>query len=747
MSKNHAGETLRGRPFSVRANLKGANFCKATLRGVNFKGLDLSESNFTNADIRGADFTGAILQGANFTGARAGLQKRWIASQFIILMLPLVIFSFAVGVTSWVLAGSSYITLFLGAIFAGVAYQIPFASELYLFIPIIVTLAVNAIVLITIIRQGFTSKAFATITTLMVTTVTVVVTISIAIAVIFIIQYIQNTNIQDKINNPNTFTDGEAVLFSIIISFLFGFVVLIAFTVTIASAVAVTVVFAAATAAVATIAVGFPLRLIDTIITLAIVSSKLDITVLPVCLVVWVGTRIAKQSLEGNEKFAIVSNFAINFATIGGTNFYQADLSRANFTNAVLKNTNFRVANLTQVYWKNAQNLDRSRLGNSYLQNPQIRQLVTTLEAQGQNFDRLDFRGINLQEANLRCASFIDTDLSQANLQGADLFEAKLVQTNLDQANLSNAFLTGAYIEDWGITRKTRLDNVQCKYIYLKLPTKGDRDPNRMPPATQGEFGENDFNIFITSVLDTLDLYHRDNINAGLAITILKGLTEDYPVKFELVGLEKRGDEQFVIRLKVFGQTSHFQLQHEYYTRYEQTLPLYDPKKLISNTDAVVEEIIKTVKENPGTRIENLHNQGIVVTGGSVNMTAKENRFINIDGGNYNELDGGNYNELIEGNYIQGNYYAATQQNLIESAAQIQHLLKQLEQSYPSITTSEQMVIAAKAIEQIENDPTLKQRVINAIKEGGLAAFEKAIDNPAGAFIVGAIKGWQEVET
>jgi len=153
------------------------------------------------------------------------------------------------------------------------------------------------------------------------------------------------------------------------------------------------------------------------------------------------------------------------------------------------------------------------------------------------------------------------------------------------------------------------------------------------------------------------------------------------------------------------------------------------------------------VKENPGTRIENLHNQGIVVTGGSVNMTAKENRFINIDGGNYNELDGGNYNELIEGNYIEGNYYAATQQNLIESAAQIQHLLKQLEQSYPSITTSQQMVIAAKAIEQIENDPTLKQRVINAIKEGGLAAFEKAIDNPAGAFIVGAIKGWQEVET
>jgi hypothetical protein len=40
----------------------------------------------------------------------------------------------------------------------------------------------------------------------------------------------------------------------------------------------------------------------------------------------------------------------------------------------------------------------------------------------------------------------------------------------------------------------------------------------------------------------------------------------------------------------------------------------------------------------------------------------------------------------------------------------------------------------------------MKQKVINAVKEGGLAAFEKAIDNPAGAFVVGAIKGWQEIK-
>ena len=59
---------------------------------------------------------------------------------------------------------------------------------------------------------------------------------------------------------------------------------------------------------------------------------------------------------------------------------------------------------------------------------------------------------------------------------------------------------------------------------------------------------------------------------------------------------------------------------------------------------------------------------------------------------------------------------------------------------------SKKMMVAAEAIKRIENDPTWKQRVINAAKEGGLAALEKALDNPAGAFVTSAIKGWLQAE-
>ncbi len=119
---------------------------------------------------------------------------------------------------------------------------------------------------------------------------------------------------------------------------------------------------------------------------------------------------------------------------------------------------------------------------------------------------------------------------------------------------------------------------------------------------------------------------------------------------------------------------------------------------------------------------------------------------VRTGGGDYRKIDtgGGRYVETRGGTYYER--YNNQPQSLADAAAEIQKLLKQLEQSYPTSTTTEQMVVATKAIERMESDPTLKQRVISAAKEGGLAAFEKALDNPLGALITGAIKGWLETE-
>ncbi len=111
-------------------------------------------------------------------------------------------------------------------------------------------------------------------------------------------------------------------------------------------------------------------------------------------------------------------------------------------------------------------------------------------------------------------------------------------------------------------------------------------------------------------------------------------------------------------------------------------------------------------------------------------------------------INSGNYNERIDGNYVQGNYYASGEkQSLAEVAAEIQQLLKQLEQNFSSNTTIGKMTIATEAIKHIEDDPTLRKRVLSAIKAGGTQALAQFLNHPAASFVVSALEDWQKTKS
>ncbi|MEH2244995.1 COR domain-containing protein [Nostoc sp.] len=76
-------------------------------------------------------------------------------------------------------------------------------------------------------------------------------------------------------------------------------------------------------------------------------------------------------------------------------------------------------------------------------------------------------------------------------------------------------------------------------------------------------------------------------------------------------------------------------------------------------------------------------------------------------------------------------------QNLAQAAKDIKELLNQLSQEY-----SNTAIVGVKAVEEIEQKPKLKARIINALKEAGSEALEKAVDHPAVSIVIAATKGF-----
>ena len=86
-------------------------------------------------------------------------------------------------------------------------------------------------------------------------------------------------------------------------------------------------------------------------------------------------------------------------------------------------------------------------------------------------------------------------------------------------------------------------------------------------------------------------------------------------------------------------------------------------------------------------------------------------------------------------------------QDLTQAAADIQALLEQLEQTYPTNTTTGKMAIATEAIQRIDNDPKLAPRILSALKAGGTSALDSLLDHPAASFAIAALEDWQQTKS
>ncbi|NER29409.1 MAG: pentapeptide repeat-containing protein [Symploca sp. SIO1C4] len=711
------------------------DFRRLSLRGQSFKGKNLEGADFSEADIRGANFTNAYLKSAKFCGAKAGLQQRWVI--FLVII-------------SWLLSALSGIfsiwLAWLAALILNNTY------DTYLSASLLSLIVLGVFLVFTIFKDpyiGFGASGF---------------TGAVAGAIIYSVA--GNNGFIGAVAGASAATGAGASVIAVAVTGAGAGASVIAvagvqaFIIT--GAVAVAVAVAVAKVGVKTV--------VAKVVAIKAIYFTVTVAVVVVVAIALLGAYIGWRGIAGDEKYAWVRPFAIAFAATGGTSFYNANLTDADFTAATLKGTDLRKANLTRTCWRDTKKLDRIRPGDSYLENTKVRELVISKDGENKKFDHLpNLKGINLQGANLVNADFTSSVLKDVTLQGANLTDAiltgasligtnledanlsraKLVQTKLDQANFTGAILTGAYIEDWGITPATILNGVQCEYIYMHLPSKDDPDPCRKPDNKKEVFKDGEFADFIAPLVKTLDLYHTDGVDPRAVAIAFQDLIEKNPeAEIEIISMEKRGKnkDKFLIRAETVKDANHSELSQEYFDKYTYVKALSPEavEQLLAEKDNQIRwfqgQISFAIKK-PNIQAHSYHQQG--------DSNMNENSGINTGGGNYIH---GNYTEntgrdrigTVKGDIINA---AQPKTNLAEAAAEIEQLLKQLENSYPTTTISEQMLVAAEVVKRIESNPNLKKRVVYALKEGGLAAFEKAIDNPIGAFVVGAIKGWQEVET
>jgi uncharacterized protein YjbI with pentapeptide repeats len=651
------------------------------LQGRSFKGQNLTGANFKGADIKGADFTDANLRNANFFQAKAGLQNHWL----LILLITL----FLIGALSLFTAG--VVAVFAGSKLLPASHLI--GQYLILFInPILLT-----IFLIIAIYQGL-NKALITIVFLAVFS---------CITLIYFQYYEAAAAFAGNLLWLFTVGITGAIIFtSVIILTKYYFWVLIG--------------------------AGFIAWVVSTVIPLILGQPYLIVFKVAFSSAIGVSISIyaSQQAIMGMPQLAWLHSIAIAFTTISGTRFSGADLTDADFTGATLKNTDFRKANLTRTRFHNAKKLDQVRSDSTYLEQAKLIKVLVTGQGREQNFDRQDLRGINLQGANLVDASFIGADLSLANLQDTDLSRAKLVQTQLDGTDFTGATLTGAYIEDWGITSDTKFDGVRCEYVYMRLPTKENPDPFRKPDNYKEVFAPGEFGDFIQPIFDTLDLYHNQGVDPRAIAISFKRLAQNHPdAELEIVAMEKRGQDKFLLRAKTAATVDKSELSAEYFDTYNEIkgLPEREIKLLLAEKDNQIrrlENMVMTALERPSfysnIQVEEVdtmtNNPGGFSIGGSVggnvhNVQGDNNRA--VQGDNARAVLGDN-NQVTQQNQVGADATESlTKEDVVKLLAQLETLIKGAE--LPADTKEEVIEDLSAAKKATDKEEPNKQRALERL--------------------------------
>ncbi|WP_198954052.1 pentapeptide repeat-containing protein [Moorena bouillonii] len=468
---------------------------------------------------------------------------------------------------------------------------------------------------------------------------------------------------------------------------------------------------------------------------------------------VLLGVYLGWRALKGDSRDAWIRNIAIAFAATGGTSFYNANLTDADFTGAILEKTDLRKATLTRTCWRNTIKLHRARPGNTILADTAVRELLVSGNGYNTNYSNANLRGANLKGANLNKANLKLADISEAILEDANLEWANLTEAQAIGTDFTHAYFTGACLQAWNIDSRTRLTNVDCQYVFLLENPNPQGNRERRPHDPDRVFQPGDFEKLYNKIINTVQILLRNGVNPeAFRQAFQKIMAENPEITTESIqAIEKKGND-VLLTLEVPEATDKCKVEKQFLQVYEARLEA-DKKiaflegKQEANTREIndLKEIIDGLSNQSSNPVINLTN-----TAKAESDMSDNSRPFNIDNLDIDQSRANNPNNfnVFNDNARQvntTNFTSEQKQSLAEAAAEIQQLLNQLSQTNPTTTNKEKMIVVGEVIDQIETNPTLKAKVINALKAGGVEAFKEAIDHPLVNILMATVEGWTEI--
>jgi uncharacterized protein YjbI with pentapeptide repeats len=430
------------------------------------------------------------------------------------------------------------------------------------------------------------------------------------------------------------------------------------------------------------------------------------------------------DNLKGaNLRKALLGGTDLRKANFSEMDLSGADLSVANLNEAALNGADLSAANLTgaDLYEANLNevNLFKAKLIDAYLH----RANLSGANLSGANFYRSDLSVATLSRANLNEANLTDVDLTFADFREADLSGADLTAAKALGTNFRAAIFTGACIENWNTNYETILDDIFCEYVYMKFDWNKNQRIERRPYSRN--FKPKEFTKLFKIALETVDIVFLDGFEwKAFLISFLKLKAENSSDEISVHSFENRNGA-FIVRINVPPGIEKTEIERSIEEKYRIALEAKD------------EHILSLREEITTIRQENFQLLRIAVT-----MAEKETyKYYFHQSSIGNIVDTAQSGSRQQSINHQHNYASEQRQTIAEAAAEIQQLLKQLEQTNPSATEADQTAFLTAVI-----PPTKRQRFANALQEGGKELLKELMDNIYLNVAIAAIEGWQSAE-